>query len=201
MQSPAEQIKERLPIHDVVASYIRLEKAGIYFKARCPFHNEKSASFFVSPSRNSYHCFGCGRGGDIFSFVQEIEGIDFVAALKLLAERAGITLTKTYTKEDGERVRLHDAMEDATSFYEGLLANNPHAKKYLQTRGLTEKTIKEFRIGFSPSSWSALYEHLKTKIIVMKSWSKQASLFVASVITLIAFEIGLCFRLWIVAAK
>jgi DNA primase len=163
MQSPAEQIKERLPIHDVVASYIRLEKAGIYFKARCPFHNEKSASFFVSPSRNSYHCFGCGRGGDIFSFVQEIEGIDFVAALKLLAERAGITLTKTYTKEDGERVRLHDAMEDATSFYEGLLANNPHAKKYLQTRGLTEKTIKEFRIGFSPSSWSALYEHLKTK--------------------------------------
>ena len=92
--SSVDQIKERLNIEGVVGSYIKLEKAGNSLKARCPFHNEKTPSFFVSPDRGSYYCFGCGAKGDIFTFVQEFEGIDFLGALKILADIAGVTLEK-----------------------------------------------------------------------------------------------------------
>src|SRR3989344_780088 len=95
MQTPVEQIKERLSIVDVVGEYVKLERAGKAFRTRCPFHNEKTASFYVSPERGSWHCFGCHRGGDIFSFMQEIEGYDFRAALEALATRAGVTLTNS----------------------------------------------------------------------------------------------------------
>ena len=94
MSSSVDKIKERLSIEDVVGSYIKLERAGNSLKARCPFHNEKTPSFFVSPDRGSYYCFGCGAKGDIFSFVQEFEGIDFIGALKILAERSGVELEK-----------------------------------------------------------------------------------------------------------
>ena len=94
MSSTTEQIKDRLSIVEVVESYLKLEKAGANMKARCPFHNEKTASFTVSPSRGTFHCFGCHKGGDIFSFVEEIEGIDFSGALKILADRAGVVLER-----------------------------------------------------------------------------------------------------------
>src|SRR3954465_15473549 len=94
MSSTTEQIKERLPVVQVVSSYVKLERAGGNYKARCPFHNEKTPSFVVSPTRNTYHCFGCNRGGDIFTFVEEIEGVDFKRALEILAERAGVTLER-----------------------------------------------------------------------------------------------------------
>ena len=90
MSSTVEQIKERLSIVDVVSSYIKLERAGGNFKARCPFHNEKTPSFFVSPLRETFHCFGCNKGGDILTFVAEFEGLDFKGALKVLADRAGV---------------------------------------------------------------------------------------------------------------
>ena len=92
MSTNVEQIKDRLNIVEVISSYIKVEKAGINFKARCPFHNEKTPSFFISPSRQNFYCFGCGEKGDIFSFVQKFEGVDFIGALKILADRAGIEL-------------------------------------------------------------------------------------------------------------
>jgi len=92
MSTNVEQIKDRLNIVEVISSYIKVEKTGINFKARCPFHNEKTPSFFISPSRQNFYCFGCGEKGDIFSFVQKFEGVDFIGALKILADRAGIEL-------------------------------------------------------------------------------------------------------------
>src|SRR3972149_84020 len=100
MISNTEKIKEKLDIVDVIAGYIKIEKAGINFKAKCPFHNEKTPSFFISPARNTFYCFGCGAKGDIFEFVERYEGLDFRGALKLLAEKANVPIV--YEKP-GER--------------------------------------------------------------------------------------------------
>src|SRR3989338_6132675 len=163
MPTPVEQIKSRLSIVDVVGSYIKLDKAGGSFKTLCPFHNEKSPSFNVSPSRDAYYCFGCNRGGDIFSFVQEIEGIDFVDALKILATRAGVELKRENIGERTVRERLYAIMDAVTELYQGELAKNAEVSAYLLGRGLTEKTISDFRIGYAPNEWRLAYEHLKRK--------------------------------------
>lgn len=162
--SPVEQIKERLTIEDVVSSYLKLERAGANFKARCPFHNEKTPSFFISPARNSYYCFGCGASGDIFSFVEAFEGLDFKGALKLLAERAGVTLSfeKDNVGKD-EREVLYNVLREATAYFEGNLMANPKVFEYLTLRGLTEKTIKQFHLGFAKDDWHGVHEHLKNK--------------------------------------
>ena len=161
MRSKVEQIKSKLNIVDVVGSYLKLEKAGGNLKARCPFHNEKTPSFFVSPSRDSFHCFGCNKGGDIFEFVKEVEGIEFVDALKILAERAGVKLVNEDRSQRSEKGRLISAIENATRFYQGELKKNTPAKEYILKRGLTEKTVDEFKVGVAPDSWRAIYEHLR----------------------------------------
>ena len=165
MSAPTEQIKSRLSIVDVVGSYIKLDKAGGSFKALCPFHHEKSPSFNVSPSRDAYYCFGCNRGGDIFTFVQEIEGIEFVEALKILAARAGVELTdRPGAREDkSERERLYSIMEEVTALYEKLGAANPEVQDYVKGRGLTQETITSFRIGYAPNEWRVAYDHLHGK--------------------------------------
>ncbi|MDE1941475.1 MAG: DNA primase, partial [Patescibacteria group bacterium] len=99
-RSNVDEIKARLSIEEVVGQYVKLEKAGRSFKAKCPFHNEKTASFFVSPERGGYYCFGCGAKGDVFSFVEQFEGLDFKGALKVLADKAGIRLSYD-SKADG----------------------------------------------------------------------------------------------------
>ncbi|MCX6757658.1 MAG: DNA primase [Candidatus Nomurabacteria bacterium] len=166
MNSPVQKIKERLSIEDLVSSYIKLERAGANLKARCPFHSEKSASFFISPERGGYYCFGCGAKGDIFTFVQEFEGLDFRGALKLLSEKAGIPL-ESYSPQDqknqSEKERLYDVMEEATKFFEKNLKENKNVEEYLKSRGLEEKTIKDFRIGFALLDWRTLYDYLKNK--------------------------------------
>ncbi len=165
--TPVEQIKNKLSINDVVGSYIKVERAGANFKARCPFHNEKTPSFFISPERGSYYCFGCGAKGDIFSFVQQFEGLDFVGALRVLADRAGVTLHRrdagVESRERSAREKLYVAHEYATLFYQRQLANRSEALEYLKKRGLTEATIKEWRLGYAPVEWRTLYDYLKSK--------------------------------------
>jgi len=161
MSSHVEQIKERLPIQDVVGSYVKMERAGGAFKARCPFHNEKSPSFFVSPDRGSYYCFGCGEKGDIFSFVERFENVDFRGALKILADRAGVVLTPENPKALSEKDRLYRIMEYATKVYEKNLNETESGKKalaYIKERGLTDATIQEWRVGYAPDAWSSLYD-------------------------------------------
>lgn len=165
MASPVEQIKEKLDIVDVVASYLKLEKAGTNFKARCPFHNEKSPSFYVSPGRQTYHCFGCNRGGDVFTFVEEFEGIDFRGALKVLADRAGIDLS--HERPDGktktEKEELYRLLDEATKHFEKNLRDDSKAIDYLKGRGVTGETAARFRIGYAKNEWRDLYDVLKKK--------------------------------------
>ncbi len=163
MSTPVEKIKERLNIVDLLGTYIKLEKAGKNLKARCPFHNEKTPSFFVSPERDSYYCFGCGAKGDIFTFVQEFEGVDFFGALKMLAERTGVTLERGSFEKKDDKEAIFNALEAATQFFESNLPKSNSAQKYLEKRGLTEKTIKEWRIGFVADDWRTLYDYLNAR--------------------------------------
>ncbi len=162
------QIKARLPIQEVVGSYIKLDRAGSNLRAICPFHKEKSPSFNVSPSRDAFYCFGCAKGGDIFTFVQEIEGISFPEALKILADRAGVRLPErgvynNVLENKDERERLIDLMEKTTQIFEAHLRNQPEVETYLKSRGLTDDTIAKFRIGFAPLAWRELYDVLRRK--------------------------------------
>lgn len=156
-----QQIKDRLSIQDVVSQYVKLDRAGSTLRARCPFHAEKTPSFFVSPDRGTFHCFGCNQGGDIFSFIQQIEGLDFKGALKVLAEKTGVPLVYEKREQKDERDRLFELLEVATIFYTSRLSES--AKNYLKGRGVTDSTIKEFRIGWAGNEWSEISDHLKLK--------------------------------------
>lgn len=161
-RTAVEEIKARIPIEDLIGQYVKLEKAGKSFKARCPFHNEKSASFFVSPERGGYYCFGCNAKGDIFTFVEQFEGLDFRGALKILAERAGVQLTYDQ-KADGEKDRLFQIMEDATKYFEAMYEKSKEAQEYVKSRGISDETRKHFRIGWAPEGWQNLLDYLRAK--------------------------------------
>ena len=166
MTDSVEKIKERLGIAEVVGGYLKLEKAGKNLRARCPFHNEKTPSFFVSPDRGSYYCFGCGAKGDIFSFVEQFEGLDFKGALKLLADRAGVKLEYdrgSFSDGKSEREKIFQILEEATGYFETNLKSNDEARNYLQKRGVAEKTCVVFRLGYAPDEWRSLLTHLKNK--------------------------------------
>ncbi len=172
MSTHVEQIKEKLSIVDVIGSYIELHKAGTNFKAKCPFHNEKSPSFFVSPARNSYYCFGCGAKGDILTFVQEFEGLDFIGALRVLAKRAGVELTRENPAIRTERERLYLAMEHAALFFERSLKAKPEALAYLKKRGLTDASIKDWRLGYASVEWRTLAAYLESKKVSVADMEK-----------------------------
>lgn len=163
MSSPVDKIKERLSIVDVVSSYLTIEKAGKNYKAKCPFHNEKTPSFSISPERGAYYCFGCGAKGDIFSFVEHFEGTNFLGALKILAERAGIPLTEFKNKEKDKTDIFYEIMEEAALFFENNFSKNIEARSYLLGRGLNDVSIKSFRIGYAPESWNLLFDYLVKK--------------------------------------
>ncbi len=161
----ALEIKSRLPILEFIEQYIPVERAGKNYRARCPFHKEKTASFYISTDRNTYYCFGCGKKGDIFSFMEEYEGLDFKHALVALAEKAHVNL-KDYDMGGGAvegKKDLYAVLEQASLFFHEALSKNKTASEYLTTRGLTQKTINTFRIGFAPADWKSLYTHLTSK--------------------------------------
>ncbi len=160
--SHVEEIKSRLPIDEVIGSYITLERKGKYLSARCPFHNEKSGSFYVSPDRGTYYCFGCGEKGDIFSFVERYEGLDFRGALAELARRAGVELIPVSKESIDKKEKIYMCLENATAYFQDNLLKNADALKYVTDRTVTNETIKKFRIGYSSPEWSGLTNHLKS---------------------------------------
>lgn len=159
--NPKDQIKEQLSIVDVVSTYVRLEKSGSQFRARCPFHNERTPSFYVSPERKNFHCFGCQVHGDIFTFLEKIENIPFFEALKILADRAGISLKDS--EKNKEESRLISLLKDVTEHFEKNLEHSPEARQYILERGLMEETIKTFHIGYAKNEWRDLFIHLASK--------------------------------------
>jgi len=163
VEDNVSKIKDRLDVVDVISGYLKLQKAGINFKARCPFHNEKTPSFVVSPERQVWHCFGCSKGGDIFSFVQDIEGVEFPEALRVLAAKAGIELESFNPAVKDDKTKLYEVCESATKFFEKqfLSSTGKLALEYLKNRGVAEPTIQEFRLGFAPNDWNALGTFLK----------------------------------------
>jgi len=152
----AATIKEKLDIAEIIGETVQLKKAGTTFKGLCPFHGEKTPSFTVTPTRETWKCFGCGRGGDIFSFVMERDGVDFPTALR---GRAGVELSERTSREDAERKRLRDALDGAISFYHQVLTKHASGKPaldYLRDRGFTDETIETFGLGWAPDAWDAM---------------------------------------------
>ncbi len=162
----AAEVKNKLSIVDVVGEAVALKKAGTIFKGLCPFHGEKTASFVVTPARESWHCFGCGEGGDIFSFVMRREGLTFPEALKRLAAKAGIEIDERTTREDARKARLREVLEQAIAFYHAVLTQSKvgaPALEYLHGRGFTDETIGKFQLGWAPDGWDQMIKMLQSR--------------------------------------
>ena len=165
MMSSIEEIKDKLNIVEVIGSYIKLQKAGQNYRGVCPFHSEKKPSLFVSPSRQIWKCFGCGKSGDVFGFVKDIEGIEFKDALSLLAQKAGVELKQPspeLIKQETEKTKLYEVCETAAQFFEKQFEGKKGklAEEYLLKRGITKETIKKWRIGYAPDVWKSLADFL-----------------------------------------
>ena len=162
-----EEIKERSPIDEVVSRYVQLKRAGSNLTARCPFHSERTPSFVVFPSTQSFYCFGCGAGGDVITFLMRIENLEYMDALRTLAERAGVTLPESDAAggvETVSRRRLYDMNRDAARYYRDQLFDEKigaDARRYLTDRGLSPAVIKRFGLGFAPDDFGAMSRHMK----------------------------------------
>lgn len=171
---PSEEIKQRINIVDLVGEYVQLKKAGVNFRAPCPFHSEKTPSFIVSPSKQIWHCFGCGLGGDVFEFVKQIEGVEFREALEILASRAGVTLkrpTVEYRAEQDQKKTLYAINDLAAKYYAKVLEASSAAaaaREYLQKRGLLPETIKKWQLGYAPDDF-----HQFENFVITRGFQKQ----------------------------
>jgi len=162
----AAEVKSKLGVVDVVGETVQLKKAGTTYKGLCPFHGEKTPSFTVTPGRESWKCFGCGEGGDIFSFVMKRDGLSFPEALKVLAAKAGVELDERTTREDARKKRLRDVLESAIAFYHAVLTGSKAgagALEYLHGRGFTDETIAKYQLGFAPGGWDTLARQLAAR--------------------------------------
>jgi DNA primase len=160
------EVKSKLSVVEVVGESVTLKKAGTTYKGLCPFHGEKTPSFVVTPARETWHCFGCGRGGDIFSFVMERDGLTFPEALRTLADKAGVEIDERTKREDARRKRLRDVLDAAIAFYHAVLTNSKAgevALPYLTGRGFTDATIETFQLGWAPAGWDHMARQLQAR--------------------------------------
>jgi DNA primase len=160
------EVKSKLSVVDVVGETVTLKKAGSTYKGLCPFHGEKTPSFVVTPVRETWHCFGCGLGGDIFSFVMQRDGLTFPEALRTLAARAGVEIDERTKREDARRARLRQVLETAIAFYHAVLTGSKAgeaALAYLRGRGFTDQTIETFQLGWAPAGWDQMARRLQVK--------------------------------------
>jgi len=165
--SEIDEIKHKIDIVQLVSEYVAdVKQAGTNWKARCPFHEEKTPSFMVSQEKQIFKCFGCGKGGDIFTFIEEIEGMEFPEALRLLAKKAGVQLKQQDPRIHSQKTRLIDIHKWATAYYQKVLEDADSAnaaRTYLQKRGLSKETAMDFRLGFAPNEWEKMLNFLKSK--------------------------------------
>lgn len=162
-----EEIKQKVDILELVGQSVTLKKAGRHYKGLCPFHSEKTPSFIVSPERQSYKCFGCGEGGDVYSFLQKYEGMSFLEALESLAKRTGVTL-ESYrpTAQDVAKKRLLEVMSLASEYYKYLLTKHEvgkPARAYLKKRGISNEAVGHFELGYAPAQWQGVSDYLMKK--------------------------------------
>jgi DNA primase len=159
-----QQVKDKLSIVEVISPYVKLTKAGKYYRGLSPFNKEKTPSFYVNPERGSYYCFSSGQGGDQFTFIEKMEGVDFKGALKILAEKAGVELVyqgSAESKVSKDKLdRLRDAMIRAEHYFVNGLGEETDAYAYAKGRGLTKETIREWSLGLAPDGWRSLLEAL-----------------------------------------
>ncbi|MBI4974715.1 MAG: DNA primase [Candidatus Omnitrophica bacterium] len=162
-----DQIQDRADIVEVISRYIPLKKTGRSYKALCPFHHEKTPSFVVSPDKKIFHCFGCGAGGNVFSFVIRHENLEFPEVIEMLAKKTGVILPRNITrqKEDVSSFasQLYKINELACQFFQTCLAGDDTARDYLNSRGIGDETIKFFKIGYAPNAWEALLSFFKKR--------------------------------------
>jgi len=165
-QEVIERVRLASDIVEVISDFVTLKRAGKSFKGLCPFHSEKTPSFMVSPEKQVYHCFGCGAGGNVFTFIMEHEKLSFPEALRMLAERAGIEVPRSSGEGRDRLEPLYEALAASAAFYHGRLktpGEGDSARKYLEGRGITAKTIDEFGLGYAPPGWENLASHLKRR--------------------------------------
>lgn len=167
MKEVIEDVKIRSDIHDIISEYVHLKPSGTNYKGLCPFHNEKTPSFLVSTTKQIYKCFGCGEYGDVITFIMKVENLQFMDAVRFLANKCGIEIDNNIDEETkilfAKSKRYQMMHTESAQFYYQNLVTNKDAQSYLRKRGLDEKTIKNFGLGYSPDSWNSLYNHLLSK--------------------------------------
>lgn len=162
MDSPVEQVRAGVDVVDLISGYVTLKKAGRTYKALCPFHSEKTPSFVVFPGTGRWHCFGCGEGGDVFTFLMKAENLTFAEALRRLADRIGVVVTAPRENEERKETnkRLYAANEAAAVYFHDILLKSPNARRYVTGRGITDETLRGFLLGLAPDAHEAMMRHL-----------------------------------------
>jgi len=162
MDSPVEQVRAGVDVVELISGYVQLKKAGRTHKALCPFHTEKTPSFVVFPATGRWHCFGCGEGGDVFTFLMKVENLTFAEALRRLADRIGVPIVASRENEERREVnkRLYAANEAAAVYYHGVLLSSPPARQYVASRGIIEDSVQRFLLGLAPDAYEAMQRHL-----------------------------------------